>query len=113
MNTSEKRLPTYALIPWVCALVAMLGCNALGPHALSLRKAKFFDGSSLTQVSPESPAPGNAPNPPVFLTADPSDGFQLIDLSSRRVAVVSRSDRPSAGARGGAVRGRAPPVKGC
>ncbi|YCM42500.1 hypothetical protein V2O64_14410 [Verrucomicrobiaceae bacterium 227] len=113
MNSSEKKLPTYALIPWVCALVAILGCNALGPHALSLRKAKYIDGSSLSQLPSESPATGNAPNPPVFLAADPTDGFQLTDPSSRRLAVASRSDLPAPTAHGGAKQGRAPPVEVC
>ncbi|MEJ6578534.1 MAG: hypothetical protein QNL33_01250 [Akkermansiaceae bacterium] len=113
MTSSEKRLPAYVLIPWVCAVVAILGCNVLGPNALSLRKIKYLDGSSLTQVAPESPATGNAPNLPVFLAADPSDGFQLIDPSSRRLAVVSRNDLPAPSAHGGDQQGRAPPVEFC
>jgi hypothetical protein len=113
MTSTEKRFPAYALIPWVCALVAVFGCNVLGANALSLRKIKYLDGSSLTQTSSEAPATGNAPNPPVFLASDPSDGFQLIDPSSRRLAVVGRIDLPESSARGGERQGRAPPVEVC
>ena len=111
MNSSEKRLPSYALIPWVCAVMAILGCNALGSHALSLRKIKCLDGSGLTQVTSEAPATGNTPNPPVFLAADPSDGIQLVDPSSRRLALARRIDLFGPGVRGGEKQGRAPPVE--
>ena len=113
MPLTEKRFPAYALIPWICALVAVFGCNVLGANALSLRKIKYLEGSSLTQTSSEAPATGNAPNPPVFLAADPSDGFQLIDPSSRRLAVSNRNDHPAPSARGGESQGRAPPVEVC
>lgn len=113
MNPPEKRLPTYALVPWVCALVAILGCNVPGAHSLSLRKMKFLDGSSLTQVAPETPATGNAPNPPALPALDPLDGIQLIDPSSSLTAHANRTDLPTVSARGGERQGRAPPEEDC
>lgn len=111
MNVPEKRLPTYALIPWICAVVAILGCNALGGHALSLRKLKCFDGSSLTQVTPDIPATGNAPIPPVFLAPDPADGVRPHNPLSTLLAIANRSNIPTTGDRKGTIRGRAPPVE--
>jgi hypothetical protein len=100
-----------ALIPWVCALVAILGCNALGSPILPLRKMKSLDGSSLIQLSLEIPAAGNTSNSLVFLSLNPSDDSKLFDPSSRFYAIASRTDLPAANARGGEKQGRAPPVE--
>lgn len=110
MNASDERLSPSALIPWVFALVALLGCNALAPHPGLIRKARDLDGSSLTQVSGEASAAGAVASPVVFLAPDPSDRMDLAGPSSVLSGIDVRDNQVVAGGRWGAVRGRAPPV---
>lgn len=110
MNAPEERFCPSALIPWVFALVALLGCNALAPHPGLIRKARDLDGSSLTQVSGEAPSAGAVANPVVFLAPDPTDRIHPGGPSSSLSGIDVRGDgTPVTGWRG-AVRGRAPPV---
>jgi hypothetical protein len=110
MNASEERFCPSALIPWVFALVALIGCNALVPSPALARKGRDLDGSSLTQVSGESPATGNQSQAEVLLAAGDAGRVRVIapppcflGIDAREVSAVIRGG-------GGAVQGRAPPV---
>lgn len=110
MNAPEERFHSSALIPWVFALVALIGCNALLPNLAQARKGRDLDSCSLTQVTGDCPAPGAQSQPGVTLappgqgrfklTAPPSS---LLEMDLREIARVIRGGR-------GSVQGRAPPV---
>ncbi len=111
MTASDKRLVPSALIPWVFALVALFGCNALAPTPVAVRKGKYQDGSSVSQVADVALPAGNVATPLVFLAPDPSDGIQLNGLTSTRLGIENSRDSAVFSDRSGEVRGRAPPVE--
>jgi hypothetical protein len=109
MNSSEERFHPSALIPWVFALVALIGCNALLPNLAQARKGRDLDGCSLTQVTGDAPAPGAQSQPGVVLAPGGSKGFKLtappsswLEWDPREVPRVVSNGR-------GTTRGRAPP----
>ncbi len=113
MIASDSRRVPSALIPWVFALVALLGCNAMTPNPVAMRKGKYLDGSSVTQVAAEGLPAGSIATPLVFLAPDPSDGIQLKGPSSSRLGIDNARANVVVGARNGEVQGRAPPVEEC
>ena len=110
MTTPHKRLVPSALIPWVFALVALFGCNALAPNPVAVRKGKYQDGSSVSQVATETLPAGGIATPLVFLAPDPADGIKLNGLSSTRLGIENSRNLAVVNVRGGEVRGRAPPA---
>lgn len=110
MTASEKRLVPSALIPWVFALVALFGCNALAPNPVAVRKGKYADGSSVSQVAAVALPVGTISTPLVFLAPDPSDGIKSKSLSSTRLAIESGRELAVVTVRSGEVQGRAPPM---
>lgn len=109
MNASEERFHPSALIPWVLALVALIGCNALLPNLAQARKGRDLDGCSLTQVTGDAPAPGAQSQPGVVLAPGSTRNFKLtappsslLEMDPREVLRVIRNGS-------GAAQGRAPP----
>jgi hypothetical protein len=110
MNASEERFCPSALIPWVFALVALIGCNALAAGPALARKGRDLDGSTLTQMSGESPATGAQAQAAVFVDSGDAGrlrviapGWIFLGVDAREAFVVTHGGR-------GAVQGRAPPV---
>ena len=110
MIASRNRQVATALIPWVFALVALLGCNAMAPNAVAMRKGKYLDGSCVSQVSVETAPAGSISTPLVFLLPDPADGTRLNAPPSTRLGIDGGRSRTEDGVCGGEARGRAPPV---
>lgn len=110
MNAPEERFLPCALIPWVFALVALMGCNALLPNLAQARKGRDLDGCSLTQVTGDCPAAGAQSQPEPVLARHGQDHFKLtappsslLEMDLREVPRVVLSGR-------GTPQGRAPPV---
>ena len=110
MNAPEERFHPSALIPWVFALVALIGCNALLPNLAQARKGRDLDSCSLTQVTGDTPAPGAQSQPGVVLAPGGTGNFKLtappaslLEVDLREVARVVSKAR-------GTAQGRAPPV---
>ena len=108
--SDNRRVPT-ALIPWVFALVALLGCNAMSPNPVGMRKGKYLEGSSVSQVSGSVLPAGSISTPLVFLETNPSDWIKLNGPSSSRLGINNARTQSVVSGRGGAVQGRAPPVE--
>lgn len=110
MNATEERFSPSALIPWVIALVALIGCGALLPNPAPLRKSKDLDGTCLTQVSGEAQAKGPQAQAGIHLAPAGCGRLQLAAPASWHVGLADL-DRPFAGRGGrGEVQGRAPPL---
>lgn len=109
MNSSEERFHPSALIPWVFALVALIGCNALLPNVAQSRKGRDLDVCSLTQATGDNTAPGSQSQPGMLLAPGGTCGFKLTAPPSRRLEIDPR-EAPRAVSNGrGTTRGRAPP----
>jgi hypothetical protein len=111
MIASDNRRVPSALIPWVFALVALLGCNAMAPNTVAMRKGKYLDGSSVSQVSPEALPAGSISIPLVFLAPGASDGIQSDGPSSLLLGIENGRAQAMVSGRRGEVQGRAPPVE--
>lgn len=109
MTASDNRLAPSALIPWVFVLVALIGCN-ITPNPVSVRKGKYLEGSSLSQVASQALPSGAISTPPVFMIASPCAWIRLDGPSSLRLGIETAGAEAFAGVWSGAVRGRAPPV---
>lgn len=110
MRTDEKRPQLDALIPWVFALVALLGLNALcGDYARS-RRNEAADGVGLSLECKNLETAGRVSNPLVL--DPPSPDFETAKLDPgvplARPEIVD--DVEAATMRRGAVQGRAPPA---
>lgn len=110
MNASEERFHPSALIPWVFALVALIGCNALLPSLTQARKGRDLDGCSLTQVTGDTPAPGAQSQPGVVLAPGGAGNFKLTAPPSSLLGVDLREAPRVIRIGRGTARGRAPPV---
>jgi len=109
MSTSVNRTVRTALIPWVFAIVALFGLNALAPdHSLS-KKSDSPDEIGLSQLPQNAQTPGRIFNPHVFLEHAPSDRIGFLNSSSLFLCIETRRDHPLLQSPGGAVQGRAPP----
>lgn len=109
MNASEERFHPSALIPWVFALVALIGCNALLPNLAQARKGRDLDGCSLTQVTGDCPAPGAEPQPGVVLALHGQGRFKMTAPPSSWLEMDLRETLRVVRGGPGTVRGRAPP----
>lgn len=109
MTTLRPKAHPHALIPWVLALVAILGCNALASQKVTLRKSAQINGSSATQVADEGGQPTAPDRCQLGLTNGSPDGSTLRAPAAQRIAIAPRSGRIELARRGGAIQGRAPP----
>ena len=110
MNASEERFHHSALIPWVFALVALIGCNALLPNLAQARKGRDLDGCSLTQVTGDAPAPGAQSQPGVVLAPGGSSHFKLTAPPASLLELDLGEVYPVVSNARGTAQGRAPPV---
>ena len=109
MSSSTNRTVRAALIPWVIALVALFGWNALVPDLSNSKKNDSPDEIGLSQIAHNAHATGRTFNPHVFLEPSTSDGIGFLKSSSLFLCIEARRDQPALQSTRGAVQGRAPP----
>jgi hypothetical protein len=97
------------MIPWVFALLVLLGWSAVGGDRVLVRKNPCQDGAGLSQLADDLQAPRGVVNSTPFVGSTP-DPFKAVDLSSLLLGIEVLREVPVVGNRGGAVQGRAPPV---
>jgi hypothetical protein len=98
------------MIPWVFALVVLFGWNAFAGNRGLVRKNPCPDGVSLSQLADDLQAPRGVVQSSNFVGPPTLDRFKAADPASMRLGIEILRDLPTAGARAGAVQGRAPPV---
>ena len=109
MKSPEERFHPSALIPWVFALVALIGCNALLPNLAQARKGRDLDGCSLTQVTGDCSAPGVQSQPRVVLAPHGHGRFKLTVQSSSFLELDLDEVHDEVRNGRGTAQGRAPP----
>ncbi len=99
------------MIPWVMALIALVGLNALAPIHRLTKKHESSHESGLSEFSDDVQIRGRFSDPLVF--SEPESGDEAgMNPSLRPVPrLETQSAQPHARATGGAVLGRAPPVR--
>jgi hypothetical protein len=109
MMEEECRQHRVAWIPWILALVALLGAHALIRDDCSVRRNETVDGVGISVAAKDLGTVGRASDllvlgPPAFTDTschDPGSKFVKQETGKGSMPVGSRH---------GAVRGRAPPL---
>lgn len=107
----EERLcqRRIAWIPWVLAVVALLGINALGGEDSPVRRKDTVDGVRLSVAAKDLCSSGRVADPLKFVPPpQPIDTVHL-DPGSTFVKLEATKDFILASLRSGVARGRAPP----
>jgi len=99
-----------ALIPWVIALVALFGLNAIAPNHSLTKKSDSLRGIGLSQQSADIQTPGRFSNSLAYVAPTPCD-WAMAPGSSLLLCIETRMDHTVVQSLRGAVRGRAPPWK--
>jgi hypothetical protein len=107
MPESTERPIHAVLIPWVIALVALLGWNAILPHHSRNRETDFSGESRISQPADVPFALGQAASQQVFVI--PHSTCRSTILVSRVLCIEVFREVPAITSPQGAVRGRAPP----
>jgi hypothetical protein len=108
MHIPEDRSIRTALIPWVMALVALIGLSSMAPDFSRNRKNGPSGEASVTLLAENPSAPGTMANQLVFLTPE---SIRHAAISSSRLSRVEIPRiEPSIPSLCGVPQGRAPPV---
>jgi hypothetical protein len=110
MDFPDHRPLRTAWIPWVFALVALFGVNALVPDQSRSRRNETAEEIGISQLADNAQAPGRITHPLVFLIPDLSNQSGFPCASSSILHIETHRDLPVVRSLEGAVQGRAPPV---
>ena len=108
MHIPEDRSIRTALIPWVMALVALIGLSSIALDYSRARKSSSLGEAGVTQMAENPAAPGQMAHPLVFVS--PESFREAAILSSRLLRMEVLRVEPLISSHAGAPQGRAPPV---
>jgi hypothetical protein len=99
-----------AWIPWVFALVALFGVNALVPDHSRSRRHETSDEIGISQVADNSQSPGRTFQPLVLLSPDSAHLLGFLNPTSSYLRIGAIGEIPVAQTLDGTAQGRAPPA---
>lgn len=110
MPPSETRFIHATMIPWVLALVALVGLSALLPGQRISKRQETSHDSGISSLSDDVQMRGRSADPVVFL--EPAVGEEIRAGSSFTwiPRILARHSQPTTDCFVGAVQGRAPPL---
>ena len=109
MTATNHRTCNRTMIPWVIALVALIGLNAIVSEHSRGRMREVSDEIGLSQIADDAQTLARTANPLLLFTPDCSETSASPGLSSRLLSIETGREHPVATVLGGAIRGRAPP----
>lgn len=109
MMDEEWRRHRIAWIPWILALVALLGINAVSRDDSRARRNDSVDGVGLSIAAKDVEAAGRVSDPLVFGPPSPPIDTISHDPASKFVNLEAGEDFEPANLRHGVAQGRAPP----
>lgn len=110
MPTLDHRPFRTVLIPWVIALVTLIGLNALVPDQARARKIDSSGELELSQLADDATPAGRISNSQIFLAPHPKDATGTMGSSSGLVLIEKHRCQSVPQDKEGAIRGRAPPA---
>ncbi len=111
MTEEEKRTPRNAWIPWVLALVALLGLNAICGDYSRTRRDESPDGVGLSLAAKDSATAGRVSDPLMLAPPGPRLEASANLIVVTRFGIMALEERIPATMRRGAMQGRAPPAR--
>jgi hypothetical protein len=111
MTPSGHRPVRTALIPWVIALVALLGINVLVPDHSRSRRNEASDEIGLSQLPDNALPAGRTSNPLVCHAPGSPEWIGFLSFPWLFLCIEVRRDLPAVESFRGTVQGRAPPVR--
>ncbi len=109
MIAAEERYRPSAWIPWVLALVALVGGHVVLPDLAQGRKGRSPDACSLTQASADAPGADAQPQGGVLLVPQGDGGFRVALPPPVLLEIDRQGFFPLIAGGRGSVQGRAPP----
>lgn len=112
MTHVDHRSVRAVLIPWVIALVTLIGLNALVSDHARIRKSQSSGELELSQLADDLRPLGRVSGGQDFSVPDSTDLTGAPGFSSRLVLMDPRREHRLPRFENGAIRGRAPPRLG-
>lgn len=109
MTLEETRTPRNAWIPWVLALVALLGLNAICGDYTRARRDESPDGVGLSLAAKDNGSVGRMVDPVVLAPPGPRLEAPSNVVVAVRMGRIADGDAAPSTLRRGAMQGRAPP----
>lgn len=110
MTAPEPRNIRTVLIPWVMALVALFGLNAITTDQFRSRKGEAPEEVGITQLADDASSSGRISNPQIFIIPEGFHEVWLPQQSCFLPRVEIGAKQPTVAGLRGAVQGRAPPA---
>ena len=111
MNDLQQRLSRTGWIPWVIALAVLFALNALAPDRSFSGKSDTPQDIGLSVTENDAQPAGRTGHLPIMLAPPPTGGIGGPACPPQLPRLAGHREAPAAAAEGGAVQGRAPPVK--
>jgi len=111
MSTFDHRPFNTVLIPWVIALVTLIGLTALVPDQARVRKIGSSGELELSQLADDATPVGRTSSSQVFLAPHLKDVTGALCTSSGLILIEQHQGQTVFRSKEGAIRGRAPPAR--